>query len=743
MRKSLREGYARWYIAYFLLASFDILTVSGSLVLNHQLMNAYRQSAEVNRLWAARLETYIDLQNLIATANAPGNDVFASRDPGAERLRHRTAMTAFEQRLHAALTATSAEPAKEALPMLAEVDRLMSDMSKTTEEILSLVAQGDISDAGTRMAGMDQIFAQVNVIMNHLVTVSQIQQRQSLQEQLELAEGMRSIEYVIGALIAVMVIGVAIYGYRLSRQMAAHEREREQQIAAIEASEQRFRELAEGSIEGIVVHRDGRPLFVNRSWADIHGIADPVGTLPRLRLLDLVEPADRPLVAASATALLDGLEQDRRYEYRARKADGTSLWLECLEHVVAWAGHPALQSTVIDITERKRAEAGLREALLLAEQATNARTRFFTAASHDLRQPLHAISLYLPLIEKRIDNPETSTMLGSVRNSCVAMRGILDSLLDISKLDAGIIQPNISAVSAADLIDQLAMEFMPQAADKGIELRVVPAGGQILSDPALLERILRNLLSNALRYTRQGKVLLGLRRAGDRVRLEVWDTGPGIAEADQARIFEEFFQADNPERDRGKGLGLGLAIIDRLAHLLDHRVSFRSWPGHGSVFRVEVPLAAEDTARRPARALPASDALAGKLALLIDDDEQIRTGTGAVLAEWGIAVLSADSIAQALRRIDEAGRAPDIVLADYRLRDTETGVQAIEAVRRKLGRKVPGIVITGEIGAARLREVIASDFAILHKPMDANDLARGIDDALAGENNDSMRTMHA
>ena len=375
-----------------------------------------------------------------------------------------------------------------------------------------------------------------------------------------------------------------------------------------------------------------------------------------------------------------------------------------------------------DATARKR-----------AEEAVASRTKFFAAASHDLRQPLHAISLYLPVLEEDAESDRSRQMTKAIGNACESMNMLLDSLLEISRLDAGVIEPRIDAVSLADVFDQLATEFKPQAEARSLELRVVPASGWVNTDIALLWPILRNLLSNAIRYTPKGRILLGVRRRGDKVALEVWDTGVGIAANQHERIFEEFHQLDNPERDRNKGLGLGLAIVRRLATLLDHPLELHSREGRGTVFRLELPLTDEPAADAAGdEAATAFPDMAGLLAVLVEDDAEILEATKFMLNRWRCDVIVAESVADATARVEAAGRAPDFVLADLRLRGSETGVQAIEAVRNAVGEPVPGLIVTGDTDPQRLRQVAESDYTLLHKPVSAAKLRMAIEVLLAG-----------
>ncbi len=368
-----------------------------------------------------------------------------------------------------------------------------------------------------------------------------------------------------------------------------------------------------------------------------------------------------------------------------------------------------------------------------AEEAIAARTKFFAAASHDLRQPLHAISLYLPVLEEDSESDRSRQMTAAIGNACDSMNMLLDSLLEVSRLDAGVIEPQFSEAPLADILDQLATEFGPQAAARSLELRVVPASGWVNTDIALLWPILRNLLSNAIRYTPRGRILVGARRRGDKITLEVWDTGIGIAADQQERIFEEFHQLGNPERDRNQGLGLGLAIVRRLAKLLDHPLELRSEPGRGTVFRLTLPLTGEPALAEAGGdgATPAPPDMAGMLAVLVEDDSEVREATKFMLERWRCTVIAADTAADAAAQVSDGGRIPDFILADLRLRGSDTGVQAIEALREAVGAPVPGLIVTGDTDPGRLRHVAASGYTLLHKPLSAARFRMAIEVMLA------------
>ncbi len=413
-----------------------------------------------------------------------------------------------------------------------------------------------------------------------------------------------------------------------------------------------------------------------------------------------------------------------------RRKDGTTFPIEL--GIAEWtSGKRRYFSGIIrDITERKSAEDALRASKAEADRANVAKSKFLAAASHDLRQPVQAMMLFQSALEERLDGHPASRLLKSLGEAMGGLRMLLDSLLDVSKLDAGLIVPTPVDMPVGMLLERLGAEYHAQAAAKGLRLRVVSSGATIRSDPALLERILRNLIENALRYTERGGVLIGCRRQGSNLQIDVVDTGIGIQPDKHEEIFEEFFQVGNPERDRNKGLGLGLAVVRRLARLLGHRIELRSLPGRGSIFRVEVPAVAlrSSGSDRP-NGVPAVNGRSG-LILVIDDEPLVRMGLQAMLEGWGYRVLTAGSIQDAVQHV-ESGEWPAAILADYRLRGGETGLDAIKAVYERLDMPVPATVITGDTAPERLVEVRAGGHALLHKPVAANDLRNAVVEMLS------------
>ena len=367
---------------------------------------------------------------------------------------------------------------------------------------------------------------------------------------------------------------------------------------------------------------------------------------------------------------------------------------------------------VLDVTEQHRAEEGLARAVEAAERANDAKTRFLAAASHDLRQPLQALSLYLGVLKARLQGREEQVM--EAVGQCVeSLTGLLNDMLDVARLDAGVISPKLSDVPASRLLERVVAAWRIQAEAKGLDLRVVPCSAVVHTDPALMDRVLSNLVANAVRYTEGGRILVGGRRLPDgRLRLEVWDTGIGIPADKLGEIFEEFRQLGNPERRRDKGTGLGLAIVRRIADLLGHELQVRSRAGCGSVFSITLPTAAACSVESAAgEAVPDH----ARRILVVDDEVLVRSALELVLGEMGHQVDSADSVEEAVRR--SRVHRPELVIADFRLAGGTTGIDVIRAVRASCGRDLPAVVLTGDTDPATIRRIVGEGLHLLHKPL--------------------------
>jgi signal transduction histidine kinase/CheY-like chemotaxis protein len=364
------------------------------------------------------------------------------------------------------------------------------------------------------------------------------------------------------------------------------------------------------------------------------------------------------------------------------------------------------------------AEKSLAEAARLdAVEANRAKSRFLAAASHDLRQPMHALGLYASAARPYMPAGAGQHILDKIGLSIESAELMFNALLDISRLEAGILVPEIRPFAIDTPLNRLKTEYAPLADEKGLMLRVRPCARHVVSDPLLVERVIRNYLSNALRYTRRGGVLVGCRVRGEHLRIEVWDTGEGIPPDQFNNIYQGFYQLGNPERDRRKGLGLGLTIVKRIGELLSHPISVQSTLARGSMFSITVPLTSA-TAQPSADNSPPFDEswLLGSTVLIIDDEPDVLEAMAIVLKQWGCHVLTAQSQAQALEALRELDRAPDALIADYRLREGKTGIEAIKAIHQVWGMTAVAL-LTGDTSPDRLIDATNSGYPLLHKPI--------------------------
>jgi signal transduction histidine kinase/CheY-like chemotaxis protein len=387
----------------------------------------------------------------------------------------------------------------------------------------------------------------------------------------------------------------------------------------------------------------------------------------------------------------------------------------------------AMRYENIDLIEELKGKSrAAHEARAAAEAANRSKSQLLAAASHDLRQPLHALGLYSAALAARASGAEWRPLVGSVQRAVAALEGQFEQLLDLSRLETGTVTPTHARVALGPLLARVTDELKPQADAKGLALRVAATRAVVRSDAAVLERVIRNLVANAIRYTEAGGVLVGARSRGASVAVDVIDTGIGIAPEHHARIFEEFYQVRDARSDRmNAGMGLGLAIVRRLAALLEHRIEVASRVGRGSRFSVVAPRATGvgDLGIRPARhrnacagrAAPAS--IAGALVGVIDDDPASVDAMSALYATWGAEVAGgadADAMLMALGNVE---RYPDLVVADLRLADGGSGIDAVRRLRDELGMAVPALIVSGDIGAAAERDARAAGLMLLPKPV--------------------------
>jgi len=362
-----------------------------------------------------------------------------------------------------------------------------------------------------------------------------------------------------------------------------------------------------------------------------------------------------------------------------------------------------------------------------AEDANVAKSRFLAVASHDLRQPLHALELFVQALEDTPLPAHAHQLVGNVRRSVDSMEELFDALLDISRLDAGAVRARLDTIPLAEVFERLAFEYAPVAKQKGLSLHVMATSVYVRSDPTLLARIVRNLVANAVRYTERGRVTIGCRRRGEQVSVEVWDTGPGIPAEKHAEIFQEFAQLGNPDRDRRKGLGLGLAIVERLAKLLGHVVELRSTVGKGSVFAVTVARGHHDeyALLDPLAEITACFDLNGRLALLVQSDLAGREALKELLTSWNCEVLTAASGAEMLASLGGLRRLPDLIIADDPP-PGENGTAVVEMLRNEFNVEVPALLVSATAGPVEERDGLP----VLHRPFHAGRLRTLINNLL-------------
>jgi two-component system, sensor histidine kinase len=385
----------------------------------------------------------------------------------------------------------------------------------------------------------------------------------------------------------------------------------------------------------------------------------------------------------------------------------------------------ALRFENIDLIHELRHQTlAAEQARETAEEANVGKSRFLAAAGHDLRQPLHALGFFVDALQEQSLPPDGRLIVSNIRRSVDAMEDLFNALLDVSRLDAGIVRPRIATIALAPLMERVRLEYDPIASQKELALCVPRNSLFVRSDPVLLERIMRNLVANAVRYTDRGKIILGARRNSSSVRIEVWDSGRGIPKDMHREIFQEFRQLDNPQRDRRKGLGLGLAIVERLVKLLDHPLDLRSQLGRGSVFAVTVPRGRREEFV-PGEAdgqIVVDRDVANSLILIVDDEPDVRESMLTLLAKWRCEVVAAESCEAMLEKLVSVKRIPDLIVSDYRLKGQENGIEVIARLREEFNAQVPALLITGDTGMEQLREAEESGLHVLHKPLNPSRL---------------------
>lgn len=493
-------------------------------------------------------------------------------------------------------------------------------------------------------------------------------------------------------------------------------------ITARKIVEERFRAFVDNAPAAISIKDPlGRYLLVNRRFSEL-AEREPEAIIGRTSD-DLFPPAFARSGRDHDAEVMAGRSASAREESLVTSQGQIDL-LTVKFPLLEEPGKAGLVAAIrTDITRLKQVEVQLEIAKEEAEKASAAKTRFLASASHDLRQPLHAMRLLIDTLRMNQEVERRDEIIDQIGNAAASMSLLLNALLDIGELESGAVRARVSDFRIQPVLENLVATIAPSVAHKGLEIRCVPSSLVVRSDAVLLTRILDNFLTNAVRYTDRGRILIGCRRRGAELCIEIWDSGLGIPEESLDAVFEDYRQLGNIGRDRSQGLGLGLGIVQRLARLLGHRVSVRSWPGKGSVFAVEVPLGSlgsladeRDTIDPAAlRSGPAS-------VLLIEDDPMVAEAAAQLLRSWGITVHEAADAESALKRCSALTVLPEVLIADYRLPDGATGLSAIRQIRERYDPGLPAVVVTGDISPEILMEAEASGCEVLRKPVEPGKL---------------------
>ena len=516
----------------------------------------------------------------------------------------------------------------------------------------------------------------------------------------------------------------------------------------------------------------GVPLADTRRWARRHSrTVTVVGAAMASAPLLFISPGDLPVTSVITVVIIGSCARAMQLLWPLKPAlyGYTLPMMLSLIAALAWQGdalhfflalfslgyllftlrvgnqqHRLLTDSLVLRFENEALAGQLGRQIAAAERASAEKTRFLATASHDLRQPLHAIALFGAALENELREHHGGRNARQLMRAVNALGNSLDTMLDVSRLDAGVVSPAIVPVSLDALFRSLNHVFSARAELQQLQLRVRASGLWVHSDAQLLHRMLSNLVDNALKYTARGGVVVRARSRGGLVWIEVFDTGIGIAPEQQERVFEEYYQVDNPGRDRAQGLGIGLSIVQRLSRLLAHPVRLKSHPGRGSRFRLELPSAQEaampdtrlNAPRRPAEACidQAAPAVHGRI-LLIDDEAEIREAMAGLFQAHALAldaVASEAEAAELLARPDAHERPVALLMCDYRLCDGENGLDVGLRLQRRFGLRAPLLLVTGETSPERLQRVRASGIPVLFKPVNPATLLRALAELAPG-----------
>jgi two-component system, sensor histidine kinase and response regulator len=735
----------RWHLAYFLLAAFDLLTVSGSLYLNHRLTTIYADSVAANHRWAERLGDYSALGQLAGAVNAPGNDVFDSRDVAGESARMAAALHAFTE----AARESRAEIVRnlrsdEAAPLLRDIDQIglaMKEMTAEADLIFSQFASGQPARAGERMASMDRKYAMVNAAFATLSGDVRQLQNGYFQQQVDAAAALKKVEHLIAGLVVFMVVGAIVYGHNIAKQMHWATIEREKHLQALRDSELRTRTVIESALDAVVVlDAEGLVTGWNRNaeetfgWTAAEAIGHSLSTLivPE-QYREAHENGMKRFLATGQGQILN-----QRIEIAAVHRHGHQFPIELTISALRMGDEWMFSAFLRDITDRKEVEQTLQRAKETAEAANRAKSEFLANMSHEIRTPMNGV---IGMTELALDTPLTADQreyLTLVKDSADSLLAIINDILDFSKIEAGKLELDPVAFSLRDMVESTVKALALRAHEKGLELvcRVptdIPDG--LIGDANRLRQVLVNLIGNAVKFTDRGEVLVSVecsRQQDSEVLLDfaVVDTGIGIAADKQAAVFEPFTQADGSTTRKHGGTGLGLSISSNLVQLMGGTMRVASIPGEGSTFEFSVPFCV-GAART---AVTDTSQLNGLRVLVVDDNRTNRMVLTEMVRGWGMrptAVDGGDAAIDALSGAHEDGESFRLVLLDLNMPGMN-GFTVAERIRTGPRRHEATIIMLASSGqhaeAARCRELGVAQYLV--KPVKQSDLLQGIIRAL-------------
>jgi PAS domain S-box-containing protein len=474
-----------------------------------------------------------------------------------------------------------------------------------------------------------------------------------------------------------------------------------------------------------ITHADGSNIYFNQKWVEYTGL-----TLEEGYGDGWSKPFHPDDQQRARDAWQNAVKNNGVYslECRLRRADGEYRWwlvrgvpqVNKGGTIERWFG---TCTDIHDLTWRQQVEHDLRAAKAEADRANLAKSKFLAAASHDLRQPVQALSLFLDVLKAQASTPLVTRVVGAMGDSLVGLNRLLTSILDLSRIDAGVVTAQIQSIDVGEIVHRLCTEYTDQCGSNGLTMRCRCKPGLLaLADITLLERILRNLIDNAIRYTVQGGILVSTRQRRDRIRIDVVDTGIGIPADKLDHIFEEFYQVANPARESKQGLGLGLSIVSRLARVIGAEVLVQSREGRGTRFTVVMPAGAASQ-QKASLSAPAA-VVSGLRIMVIEDEPMVGMGLQLILEGWNCEVLSAGSGEEALATGEREGWRFDAIIADHRLGAGMSGTQTATEIVRRAGRPIPTLIVTGDTAPERIEEVYRSGFEMMHKPVSPKELAR-------------------